>query len=105
MNNVEFNKLENRLDSVPYIVFESEMARMERHTKRLWMVILTMLFMFITIIGIFIWYLNQYDFVNSESVVVDGADGIANYIGNDGSIMYGTDSNQTDAQTYKEIWK
>lgn len=38
----------NAPESVPYIVHESSMARMERHTKRLWIALLVVVVMLFT---------------------------------------------------------
>lgn len=56
----------NRPEHVPYIVFESEMARQERHVKRLWIALLAAIATVVLTVGIFIWYLNQYDFTSYE---------------------------------------
>lgn len=53
-------------DSVPYIVFEGEMARQERHVKRLWIALLAAITALVLTVGIFVWYLNQYDFTSYE---------------------------------------
>jgi len=78
-------------DSVPFIVFESELTRMERHVRRLWIALLSMLLAVVLIVGGFLWYLSLYDYVSNETVTIDGADGIANYIGKDGNIYNGED--------------
>lgn len=56
----------NNPESVPYIVFEGEMARQERHVRRLWIALLTAIVAVVLTVGIFIWYLNQYDFTSYE---------------------------------------
>ena len=53
-------------DSVPYIVFEAEIARQERHIKRLWISIIVAVLAVVAVTGGFIWYLNQYDFTSYE---------------------------------------
>ena len=53
-------------DSVPYIVFEGEMARQERHVRRLWIALLAAITAIVLTVGIFVWYLNQYDFTSYE---------------------------------------
>lgn len=79
-------------ESVPYIVFEGELARAERHTRRLWIaVIITVVLLFASNL---IWLLEwmSYDYVSTETVTVDGQGGVANYIGNDGDIHNGENS-------------
>ena len=70
-------------DSVPYIVFEGEMAIQERHVKRLWIALLAAITALVLTVGIFVWYLNQYDF---ESYEQDG-EGV-NIIGNMNGVDY-----------------
>ena len=57
---------QSKPDSVPYIVFEGEMARQERHVKRLWIALLAAITALVLTVGIFVWYLNQYDFTSYE---------------------------------------
>ncbi len=52
--------------SVPYIVFEGEIARQERHIKRLWIALIAAIIALVLVVGGFIWYLNQYDFTSYE---------------------------------------
>ena len=76
-------------ENVPYIVHESFMARMERHIKRLWIALIISIAMLFTSGAIFTYAWLQYDYSSEETVTVDGKDGIANYIGNDGDIVNG----------------
>lgn len=49
----------NKDDStIPYIVFESELARSERHIKRLWILVLTLIIAGTMAIGAFVWYIS-----------------------------------------------
>ena len=89
-------------ENVPYIVFEGEIARQERHIKRLWIALIAAIVAIVLIVGGFIWYLNQYDYVSNESVTVDGQSGVANYIGKDGNIYNGKDNGQADAGAGEE---
>lgn len=76
---------------IPYYAHEGEMSRCERVIKKL------VLALMITILLIFasnaLWLLAwvQYDYTGVESVDVNGESGVANYIGNDGSITNGED--------------
>lgn len=78
---------------VPYTAHKEALASQERHVGRLIYVIAFLVVFFIGAMlgeaGIFIWYLGQYDVVN-ETVSVDSSDGIANYVGGDGSITNGS---------------
>ncbi len=73
-------------ESVPYIVHESSMARMERQIKRLWITILILIFLLVGSNCVWILYENQFEDVE---IVQENADGYNSFIGNDGDIVYG----------------
>ena len=78
--------------SVPFVVHESAQARNERTVKRLVVAIIVLALLWFATIGIGIYAWMQYDYTGEESVVdVDAKDGMANYIGNDGDIVNGSD--------------
>lgn len=92
---------ENKPD-VPYIVFEGEMARADRHNKRLFIVSIIAIICFLVSNLVWIWFFNQYDFESYE-IVAEG-DGHANYIGQDGDINnYGSESIGETAQEEKSL--
>lgn len=74
---------QSKPDNVPYIVFEGEMARQERHVRRLWIALLAAITALVLTVGIFVWYLNQYDFTSYEQ---DGQG--VNIIGNMNGVDY-----------------
>lgn len=82
-------KVQNAPESVPYIVHESSMARMERQIKRLWIAVIVAVALLFSSGAIFTYAWLQYDYSSEEIVTVDGKDGIANYTGNDGDIVNG----------------
>lgn len=94
---------------VPYIVYEGEQARMERHTKRLVIaLIITILLLFSSnALWLNVWM--QYDYIGEEEiqqVKVDAKDGIANYIGNHGDIVNGehySQKNSSEKSSEKEV--
>ena len=87
MSNCEScKKVQNEPESVPYIVHESSMARMERQIKRLWITILTLIFLLVGSNCIWILYENQFEDIE---IVQENADGYNSFIGNDGDIVYG----------------
>lgn len=53
-------------EAVPYIVFEAELARQERHIKRLWIAVIAAVIALVVTVCSFVWYLNQYDFESFE---------------------------------------
>lgn len=77
-------------ESVPYIVHESAMARMERQVKRGWIALIISVCLLFASNAAWLYCWMQYDY-SSEEVVVDAENGIANYIGNDGDIVNGED--------------
>ena len=79
-------KVHNEPESVPYIVHESSMARMERQIKRLWITILTLIFLLVGSNCVWILYENQFEDIE---IVQENADGYNSFIGNDGDIVYG----------------
>ena len=79
-------KVQNAPESVPYIVHESSMARMERQIKRLWITILVLIFMLVGTNGAWLWWNNQWETVESWEITQENEGGNNNYIGNDGDI-------------------
>lgn len=78
--------------NVPYLVHEGDMSRLERQLKRLWIVILVLIFLLVGSNCAWMIYESQFETVEtiSEEIVVDADEnGIANYIGNDGDIING----------------
>lgn len=82
---------DNKL-TVPYIAHESECARNERHIKRLIisLVLCVALIFASNSAWLIAWMQYDYSGETTESVVeLDGKNGNANYIGNDGDINNG----------------
>ena len=76
---------------IPYIAFESEMARHERAMKRLIVALVVAIAMLFASNIAWLWFFNQFDF-ESQTVMFDTDDGGDNsYIGNDGEINNGVD--------------
>ncbi len=90
-----YEELETKVQPIPYIVYESEMARTERREKRnhLTIIILILLLVF-TNLAWLQYEMSFEDVVVTEIITQDNEDGINNYIGNDGEIINGkTDDN------------
>ena len=85
-------------ENVPYIVFEGELARQERHIKRLWIALIVAIAIIFVCNAIWLYVWNQYEYV-SESVTVDAENGVANYVGNDGDIYNGQDYSTAFGET------
>lgn len=70
--------------TIPYIAHESEVARLERIIKRMWILCIIIFVAFVISNGAWIWYENQ--FMDEVTITQENEDGYNNYIGNDGNI-------------------
>ena len=73
-------------ESVPYIVHESAMARMERTNKRLWITNLILIFLLVGAIIGFAYYENQFEDVVTTTYEADAMDGGNAVINGEGSV-------------------
>ena len=78
-------------ESVPYIVHESAMARAERTAKRLWITILTLIFLLVGSNCIWIWYNAQFEVVETTTIEAE-QDGSGVNIVSGGDLDYGAES-------------
>ena len=85
--------------NVPYIVHEGALARAERNTKRFFIALVVCIILLFGSNAIWLYCWTCYDYYGEETqtVTVDGKQGTANYIGNDG-VIYGQDKGQDDTQ-------
>lgn len=73
-------------ESVPYIVYEGEMARSERHIRRLWITAILLIVLLVgTNVGWLI-YESQFEYF---TVTQENERGYNSYIGGDGDITNG----------------
>ena len=77
-------------ESVPYIVHESSIARMERQVKRLWITVLALIAMLVATNGAWIWYESQ--FSDIETTIEAEQDGSGVNIVSGGDLDYGAES-------------
>ena len=86
-------------ESVPYIVHESSMARMERQVKRGWIALIVAVCLLFASNAAWLYAWMQYDYSSEETIVDVYSDdgGYANYIGNDGDIVNG-ESDRTETE-------
>lgn len=93
MENKPMKETEKNTSTIQYYVHEAIMARMERTIKRLWILCIMLIILFVGTNGYWIWYESQF-----EDIVVtqENADGYNNYVGNDGDI-YNGEANNKDA--------
>lgn len=94
--------MEEKEINVPYIVHESEMARLERTIKRLTQIILICIALIFASNMVWLYYWNQYDYVGEESYVYD-QDGLGvNIIGTHNEVRNGADSNSKTEESETE---
>lgn len=77
--------MENKQPDIPFIAFESEMARQERTIKRLWIVILVLIALLAGTNGAWIYYESSFE-EEVITVTQENDDGYNNYLGGDGNI-------------------
>lgn len=82
---------------VPYIVYESEMARLERIIKRQFCLIIVALIFLVGTNLYWIWYEQQ--FIDEVTVTQENGDGYNNYVDGNGSITNGEANSEKDTQT------
>lgn len=75
-------KEHNASESVPYIVHEASMARMERQAKRLWITVLALIVFLVATNGAWIWYESQFEEVKTVETYEANADNGGNAIAN-----------------------
>ena len=81
---------------VDYWTHENAMVRMERIIRRLVAAIIIIVIALVASNFIWIYAWMQYDYSSdTSSITVDAADGIANFIGNNGDISNGADNGST----------
>ena len=83
-------KVQNAPESVPYIVHESSMARMERQIKRLWITVIVLISMLVATNGAWILYESQ--FSDIETTIEAQQDGSGVNIVSGGDLDYGAES-------------
>lgn len=78
-------------ESIPYVAYELAMARMERTNKRLWITILTLIFLLVGSNCIWIWYNAQFEVVETTTIEAE-QDGSGVNIVSGGDLDYGAES-------------
>ena len=91
-------KVQNAPESVPYIVHEASMARMERQIKRLWITVIVAVALLFASGAIFAYAWLQYDYSSEETINQQDGEG-TNIIGDSNEIdNYGAESDNSEAQ-------
>ena len=76
-------------NSVPYVVFESSQARMERTIKRLWILAIILIVLLFATNAAWIHYENQFVDEVTETYSSEADDGGLAIVNRDGSVNYG----------------
>ena len=92
-------KIESVETSVPYIVHEAEIARQERHIKRLFIVCLALIAVLVFSWVGFFWYESQFEDITmtQEATTDGGGDAVVNGVA-EGDINYYGDEGTADNQ-------
>ena len=85
---------------VPYIAYESEMARQERHIKRLIIILAIMLVLFFASNMSWLYVWNQYEYVDKTIEATQDGSGV-NIVGGE-DVNYGAEGSNKKAETQEE---
>lgn len=85
-------------EPVPYIAFESALARQDSHIRHLFIALIVAISLIFVTNGIWLLAWMQFDYVSDTYTVESNDGGNANYIGNDGDIHNGENSNQESVE-------
>ena len=85
---------------VPYIAYESEMARQERHIKRLIIILAIMLVLFFASNMSWLYVWNQYEYVDETIEATQDGSGV-NIVGGE-DVNYGAEGSNKKAETQEE---
>ena len=91
---------EREMAMIPYFVHEGIMVRFERTIKRLIIALIIAVVLMFASNAAWLYSWMQYDYVSEETVttVDSDGDGIANYTGGDGGVIYGEGNGTKDNQ-------
>lgn len=81
--------MNDHMITIPYAVFESAETRSHKTVKRLIIALIIAIVMVFASNAIWLYAWCQYDYESTETITVDGKDGVANYLNGDGSIVNG----------------
>ena len=79
-------------ESVPYIVHEASMARMERQAKRLWIAVLLLIVLIVGTNAAWLYYERSFEYVATTTTVESEQDGAGVNIFGGGDVEYVAES-------------
>ena len=85
-------KAQNVPESVPYIAHEASMARMERHSKRLWIAVLLLIVMLVGTNAAWLFYESSFEDAVTTTTIESEQDGAGVNIFGDGDVEYVAES-------------
>ena len=85
---------------VPYIVYEGELARQERHVQRLVVMLAVMLVLFFASNMAWLYVWNQYEYVDETIEASQDGSGV-NIVGGE-DVNYGSDGSDTQEKAQEE---
>lgn len=74
---------------IPYIAHEGMMVRMERTNHRLWILCIFLIICLVASNLAWVLYESQWEVYEEQTVTQESADGVNNFIGNNGDIYNG----------------
>lgn len=80
--------MDENMATIPYFAHEGDMNRLERANKRMFILVLVLIVALVGSNAGWIYFESQFEDVVT-TVTQDNADGVNNYIGNDGDINNG----------------
>lgn len=92
-------KREQERPTISRYAFESALTAMELTVKRLWIVILILIVLLAGSNGAWIYYESQMETVETEITQEADGDGVNNFIGEDGNIIYGATDYQNPPES------
>lgn len=75
--------------NVPYVVFESAQARLERIIHRLWAVVIALIILLVATNATWLWYESQFEDVVTETYTSETDGGGTAIVNRDGEVHYG----------------
>ena len=85
-------------ETVSFLVYESSQTRLDRVIHKLTIALVVAIILLFTSNALWLYAWTLYDYSGEESITVDGRSGVANFIGNDGSIFNGENSSEEETQ-------
>lgn len=98
---MDTNKIERAPQAVPYVVFCDTVANYQWVIKKLVIALVIVVFMMFAsnLAWLFVW--QSYDYSSTETTLESDGNGIANFTGGDGGVIYGgtSDSQENNQDT------